>query len=255
MNFERNRKIVDEIRRFSSYPEVEGKIHIPSLQRSLDERRIPEMLSHIDETGEINAAPIFGSIILCNLHNKLYVIDGQHRLKALERHYQATKKLVPFNAVIYTINDPHLMQYIFTKVNSGVPVPDYILNPSPNDNRQSLLRLIEAEVVQYSLFKSATTRQYRPYINVNTFMNRLCTSCIIEYIENIGHFRQIFNQANEYLKNKCLDVMYISSHKITQPMLKKCKDSGVYIGLDQNMLWLDELYQLPNNQRFTLPSS
>lgn len=255
MNFERNRKITDETRRFSSYQEVEGKLHIPSLQRSLDERRIPQMLNHIDETREMNTAPIFGSVILCNLDNKLFVIDGQHRLKALERHYQATKKLVPFNAVIYTIKEPDLMQYIFTTVNSGVPVPDYILNPSPNDNRQSLLRLIEAEIIQYPLFKTTTTRQYRPYIIVNTFINLLRTSCLIEYIENIDHFRQIFKEANEYLKNKSLDVRYISSNKITQPMLKKCEDSKVYIGLDHNMLWLNELYKLPNNQRLTLPSS
>lgn len=255
MDFTQTSKIIDHICKYDSYLDIKGKLYIPSLQRDLDESRIPQMVSHIYQAFEMRAAPIFGAVTLCNLDNRLYVIDGQHRLKALEKHHELTGKLVPFYAVIYTITDPDMMKFIFSKINAGVPLPNYISNPGQDDDRKTLLRNIEAKIKNLPLFKTTSTRQYRPYINVTFFMNQLEHSYLIESVETCDHFLQILGDANQKLQAKCHDASYISVNKITPAMIKKCEKSGIYIGIDQNMLWFDTLYDLPNHPRLNLPSS
>jgi hypothetical protein len=238
-----------EIYKYSSCLDLKGKIFIPSSQRDLDENRIPTIIQHIKQTLAIGCEPIFGAIILVQLNNKLYIIDGQHRFRSLEEYYRIYNQLIPFIAIVYNIKDPDMMQFIFRTINSGIPVPEYIKHPHGNEERKKLLRTIEIMIKKLPLFGNSVNR---PHINVNTFMDTLANSDLIENVQSCDQFARILQEANNRLRVECENPKYRLTNRISDSMLKKCKDYGMYIGVDKNMLWFDTFFDLPNKSKYKL---
>lgn len=228
--------------RYTSFAEVKGSIHRPSLQRDIDPKRIKEMREHIHERVKAGGEPYFGAIDLCYFEEKLWVNDGQHRLKALEEEYE-NGSIVPFNAVIYYVDSREEMATIFRVRNKGVPVPDYILKPPKDAAHGRLLRSIESWVNTKAFFGN---KHNRPNINTKVFMDHLAESKLITHVGDLKHFQTIFEAANNNIKQQSESRAYCDNMGITQNMLSKCKEKGIYIGLDKNMHWLDNMFALPS---------
>src|SRR5881398_3099636 len=93
------------IKTFNSYQEIEGKYSIPSIQRDLISTHVSRLREHIREEISNGEDPIFGTISIADYNGKYYIIDGQHRLKAIEEEYKINNTIVPFNAVIYNVTN------------------------------------------------------------------------------------------------------------------------------------------------------
>ena len=229
-----------EIRRYLSYNDIEGRVDVPSIQRSLDQGRVVKIRNHIERQFSNNKEPIFGAIDLCQLDGRYYVIDGQHRLRALEEDYRATSRRIPFNCVIYHIQSQEEMKDIFVVRNEGVPVPDWVINPP---RRIQLLREIENWVKIIPCFKN-TANTKRPYININDFMNRLSRSKLFGLVNTLPEFQQIFKKINETNYLICNDFVASGRKNISDAMKRKCVEMGTWIGVDLNMPWFDDTYEM-----------
>lgn len=59
---------------------------------------------------------------LANFNNKFYLIDGQHRLKALEKLNQTKTKNLRVLITIYTVKNISELQQLFKELNNGIPI-------------------------------------------------------------------------------------------------------------------------------------
>lgn len=230
-----------EIKTFGSYTEIQKQIYIPSMQRSIIELHVSEMLDHIRRQVGRRCAPIFGSIDLVNLSGNLYVVDGQHRMRALQRAYDEFQIMVSFHAVIYYVKTQDEMEEIFRLRNKGIPVPDYIKNLG--NNKIALLKEIESYIVRIPLF--VTGSKNRPHINVTAFMDSLNKSKLLTIINSTDEFKHAFDFINSGMKIKYSD----SSNRrglVSEVMWSTVNRNGIFLGLDKNMVWFGQDYDIHN---------
>jgi hypothetical protein len=235
-----DRFITQEIRKFDSYAELDGKVCIPSIQRSIIVEHVQEMISHVSEQHARGMAPIFGAIDLVELDGFNFVIDGQHRLAALEACFKSYNHQTPFFCVIYHVKTRDQMAEIFMIRNKGIPVPDFILNVE--GPKHQLLKEIQDAIHKIPLFDSRLNR--RPHINIKIFIDQIARSRMLELIENLNDFVSIFAKINNDNQSKFSTATMRKRYDVSDRMYQICNEKNVWIGLDKNMPWFDEGYDL-----------
>src|SRR5438132_13860642 len=142
---------MSEVKTYNSYEDIEDKIYVPSFQRDLNLELVADIKKYIYERYKQKLHLCIGVLDFCKYNAQLFVVNGQHRVKALEEFYKETGNEIKFHAIIYTVTSQEEMQEIFKLLNSGLKVPDFILN-LPTD-KQKLIRKINKFILELSLTK------------------------------------------------------------------------------------------------------
>ena len=231
--------------RYESYAEIRGKILPASVQRDLIPSHVIEMRKHIRQMCATGSLPIFGVIDLCLLNGIYYVVDGQHRLRALYDEYHENNVKVPFYVIVYNVTDESQITLIWKTRNANIVVPSFMVDSTINDKRKILLKGIQDYISAYPLFSPSNNK--RPYVNVTSFMNKLESSRLINHVTSVQYFIEIMKGANEWLKNKLFyNTDFAFKHGVTVTMIEKCGLKNSYFGLDKSQEWMDTMYSLPN---------
>lgn len=208
---------------------LKNRVIIPKFQRSEDRTRVENIKIYISKKRLENKAPCLGTIDLCYFNEDYYVIDGQHRIKALIEDFEESNSSVPFAVIIYNVKTVEEMKEIFQTRNLGFPVPDYILNAK--DDRISLIKECEAELSKMPLFQNCRNCN-RPSVKIPVFMEYLTQSKFWPNIKNIWQFIDIVNKLNKQIQEFYTPTSTWSRNKITDPMWQKARKNNIYIGLD-----------------------
>ena len=151
---------------------------------------------------------------------KLFVVDGRHRIKSLEENYKETNIDTIFYTIIYTVTCQEEMETIFKIRNSGTPVPEFILNPP--EGKGPLLKEIHIFMRSLPLIKISKpgTKINRPNINLTNFMEYIVESQYLNECTNIEEFVKIFWKINKKIKKKKRDENWKKKLNITENMLE-----------------------------------
>jgi 5-methylcytosine-specific restriction endonuclease McrA len=231
-----------QVHKFLCYREIGDKVNVPSIQRDLIPKQVEAMRIHINERRLRSKEPIFGAIDLVKLNETLFVIDGQHRLEALRQEYQSCNEDVPFCCVIHNAESKEEMREIFITLNKGIPLPGFLLEADLEESKKSLLKEILAVISAKQGFD--VKRLTRPYLHINNFMHALTDSKLFNRISTLDEFLQIFARINSTNKLLSEEAQYRKQNLITAPMLKKCKEWDNFVGLDKNMPYFEDEYDL-----------
>lgn len=234
--------MTSELKRFHDIQEVFVYVQRPEVQRNIDKTHVADLREYIKSSYDTKEEPILGVIDLCkcpDLPNKLFVIDGQHRLQAYAEEFKETKRPIAVNTIIYTVPNAEAIANAFRLRNKNCPVPDYIIKAQQSNSVRSLLKEIEAYVSTLKLFNKYIKR---PNVNITQFMNALAQCAFKKSIKTIEQFKKAFDQVNDRLKQQSSLGSYRKSQTISACMLQKCKQAGIYIGLDKNFMWMDSSF-------------
>ena len=234
-----HRSLTQEIKTFDSYAELDGQVSKPSIQRSLMDNHVEDMVRHIIDRHAQHMQPIFGAIDLVRLDNTYYVIDGQHRLAALQRAFNSHQIKARFFCVIYHVKNKDEMANVFKTRNRGIPVPDFIINIQ--GSKREILDEIHRYITGLSLFNYNIKR---PNINITDFMAQISRPNILDMITCFQDFKVIYDKVNNDTKVKYASPGARRKAKITDNMYRICNESGIWIGLDKNMPWCEEGYNM-----------
>lgn len=231
-----------EVKKFTSYEEIVNKIHLPSFQRDLNFEVVQNITTYILTRSKLNLECNLGVIDLCKFNNQLFLIDGRHRLKAIENAY-LEKKHITFYAIIYTVSTQEEMLNIFVIRNSGTAVPDFILHPP--DGKGQLLREINSYLRELPLVKipKPGSKVNRPHLNLTAFMEYLSDSEFLIEINTKDEFVELFNKVNKKLRKKVRDEAWQKKYGITENMLEIVlkEEDSMCIGLCKSYTLLDDL--------------
>ena len=235
-----HRSLKQEIRTFNSYTELDGQVNTPSIQRELMDNHVQSLVDHIIRRAAQGLEPVFGALDLVKFDGIYFVIDGQHRLAALQRALTVHRVTTRFFCVIYHVKNRDEMAEIFQTRNKGLRVPDFILHLE--GRKQPLLKQIQEYVQMISLFDHRLKN--RPNINIPLFMDHLLQSKMLNLIETLADFKDIFEQINLANQQKYANITTRKKHDISDAMYQKCTQTGIYIGLDKSTPWFDEGYDI-----------
>ena len=220
---------------------IDYKINIPNCQRDIIEPHVDEIIAYQKDYFKIyNSFLILGCINLCNLENKLYCIDGQHRYYAFCQLYQEdTTNNFNIDIEIIECHDEHEMISFFKIINMNKPIPEFLRNYKPIiavDLKEYLLKM-------YSHFIKTSERPIRPNINLEKFLNDIQNrySSVVDHMKSreelIKWFDTVNNEHGEFLRNRDDDIVKNVLCKIDSNVGRLRTSQKLYLGC----YWLDKI--------------
>lgn len=257
-------------------------------QRILDKSRVKQIykyfLNSINQIGTIDIQSFLTYIYItdgASHHERIILIDGQHRLKALEKVYNFVNSTefnrVTFantelrhNIVINNIkNFPILYQVYYTQNTENIPkifrqlnmniAVEYVklMGDTQTKLKKFLVSFKELFIKHYrncNLVKQVDTQLLkRPFFYVTHFVNHLVSTDILDTnlrkIKVPSKLLKLIVQFNIDHMNIRNDTelknkvrIFGEGSRVTPSMLQKCRESRFYLGLYRDYSWLPSLF-------------
>ncbi|CAM9530663.1 unnamed protein product [Pylaiella littoralis] len=218
-----NRKIC----KFMSKDFLKFDIVIPNEQRIRDDDKVDEIviyqLSQLKNKGSCNMMGLL-NVHYCQETSQFYLIDGQHRYEAIRKINDTTN--IPIIVEIVYVSDICDLKNNYNIINKNTPLPEFPDNIDKN---------IPEDVARYfkSFFPniwSKSSRARRPHIYFNYFQEALGIITNELSISNKEHLINLIIERNNTL-SKWPTENYPDHKSISNTMMNKCEDSGIYLGL------------------------
>ncbi len=213
--------------------------------REVDEDRvksIKESVESIPKNEEEN--PNFGPnpIHLAKFDDKLYLIDGQHRMNVLKKIAARIRDKMQIFVCTTICESSQEISELFEIVNKGVPVPKTYTDLYIKDVARNFINMIELNFPKQS---SKSRKPNRPNYNKEN---------MLEIMGNDNEFSNL-------IKNDTLtcDILYeelikrnkeykpkVGKKGISQLMIDTCGKDGLKLTLEKK--WLDEFINEMNNE-------
>jgi hypothetical protein len=225
-----------ELFQFNAYSDI-PELCRPSVQRDLDPHRIGPIKDYIKSKLNEGKTVILGALILAEYNGIIYLIDGQHRHKAIKELYEESKISVCICAVKYKLSDKSDLIDMFKTVNNGVPVPQFLLHDPESEGTEKLKRIMQILNIRKgfdSKFKN------RPNVNINDFMEELHKFKLIQLCVSVNDVLKSITYIEDIIKNWIKDSKYVKRNHISDTMLRKCVEWDNYLGLDKNYVYMND---------------
>lgn len=224
------------------------------IQRVVQEERVNEIFTSLRTNLDRNVENILpGVLIVAELKEDLYLLDGQHRFLAYARFYQECHRDLKVMVNIITVESKEEMKDIFNLVNNTLPVNQI---PETLSDRKIVNKIIEHFKKKYGkIFSSCQSmRPFRPNIHITQFEN-----CIFELVmcypdESAENIIQRLEDLNNDLKRKSDEYLQKDAN-IPKKSFTKIKETAVkkgnlFFGLYQDLSCITKLYSYKPNEPF-----
>ena len=202
----------------------------PEIQRIIDLNKVQDIIECQLEFHRKNGYFNFNASGPINIHiwdGKYLLVDGQHRLEALERLYNNHSHNISFYINFVKINSQQELEFNYNMINKNTPLPDFSKFKTIDKN------IPETVAVKFQLkfpdIWAKNTRARRPHVYFNFFQESLAFICE-ETLINCSEV--LYKTVIDYnLKLKSRDK---SSFKVTDNIYNKAKQTDLYLGLFQH---------------------
>lgn len=152
-------------------------VQTPEIQRDVDADRVNAIVSYQMDRLHCTGSMLFlGDIaILLNDKGQLWIVDGQHRLRAA-RHLVSTRPDHPVSVLVIS-SESLTLQQAFKLVNTAVPVPEWLVEGTIQARQRCMLRSVEAALrKRFGSFLSSATTPRRPNVSLSALVSALATA-------------------------------------------------------------------------------
>ena len=205
-------------------------IEIPDIQRIIDNNKVNEIVEFQDKckVNDENFKYELGILQVCILQNKYYLIDGQHRYKAMMKSFE--KYNINFKCFVQyiTVDNYEELKECFKLINQNTPLPDIEFD---NNEQKDIVTVICNHFhnkYNKKIWSKGNIKHKRPYISFNEFQEAV--SFLTKQLQN-NNAKQII----EILENKNNDISTFEREvfpkDITDSMYNTAKENNFYLGL------------------------
>ena len=212
------------------------KIQRPSFQRVIVNSRVDELYESIYKNPNF-IVPIY----IGKIKKEYFIIDGQHRLKALDRFEK--KEIESINVKIIELNNHKELKEYFLLINNSLALAEIYKEDDPT-HIQILGETFDYFQNYYPKYFTKKQSPNKPNFNVNEFVNILKNSNIIETkkitkSQQLIDLIEILNKKYENKYKNKTNYRGLSGLKTIQKRNKKCP--GLYLRINER--WLEHLKQ------------
>ena len=218
------------------------EINIPTIQRLSYEDKIKDIVLYQEEYFKKNKTFNFlGVLNLINFHDKVFIIDGQHRYKALLELYRRDYRNEEIAVEIIKVKNLREMKDNYELLNKNTPLPEFEFGNPESIHNEVLKYFLD----RYGELFSIKTRINRPKISrirfeetIEYLINKLNSNDAPKLIKQIEDANRKMNNWNE---NNFPDLKGLSNPTKT---IKECKTWKFYLGMfkynnqDYNYDWV-----------------
>ena len=218
---------------------LDQKILIPNEQRIRDDQKVKEIINYQEKyykSGK-NCFNFLGTINIhcCKEDNKNYLVDGQHRFKAMEllyTKYNYTNFNVKVEMVI--VDNKQELKDNYNLINKNTELPEF-----PEEaNKNVVENVCRYFFNEYETIWTLKKRQIRPYLNKNNFQEaiaylsaKLKTSFGWELDEE--DLKKIVSAKNKEMSSWTVEGYTKQIRKIKKwpEFLEICKNNAFFLGM------------------------
>lgn len=183
-----------------------------------------------------------GVITICRYNNELFVIDGQHRIKAMQKLYQKYNHKIDhikFRMDLINVNTYEDMIIILKKINTIVQLDIESLKiKAKNDIRNFFLQKFS---FQKRNILSPSNKPRRPYICENKLLLEISNHDKLINLERNILFDLILQINDEYKNYKDLR---FGNNNITIKMKNDAQLFNCYLGFDTKFTWINKILKI-----------
>ena len=218
-----NENIVQYSENISDF--IKKNPEIPVCQRQYIEERVQEIYdSIVANKNEKFNIPYLGFIHCGILNRRLYILDGQHRYRAMKKYYDETKKDFLINYIVKFCSVEKELRDFFRSLNNNYNLHDIILNDEDLDISSEIKKHINEK---YSRHISPSENPRLSNIN----LDQICSYFIVNKIVPLSQFHELtqkFEELNSRVYSEFSENKSESVKKIIEDANKKQK---LYISL------------------------
>ena len=215
---------------------LEQKICVPNEQRIRDDDKVNEIIKYQDDFFKKNFH--FNFLGLINIHyciedDKNYLVDGQHRYKAMEKLYREHGyKDFSIDIEVVTVNNKEELKHNYGLVNKNTELSEF----PDNIDKQIPEKVSQYFFNEFANIWTKKKRNIRPLLNKNNFQEAV--GYLLSKLKEIGDYdvedlKRVILEKNEKLKNWSVESYNQNIRKIKKwPVhMEKCKSHKIYLGM------------------------
>ncbi len=200
----------------------------PNIQRVIDHSKVEDIIQFQLEYHKQHNHFNFSAAGAINIHildNIYYLVDGQHRLEALQKLYQDYSHIISFYVLWVEVDTWENLENNYNMINKNTPLPDFSCF-------QNINKCIPEETASFFQTKyldvwSRNSRARRPHVFFNYFQEALAFICERAEIKSIKELQKLVEDYNKV----CKDWSITSFKNINDSVYKTAKEKGFFLGL------------------------
>lgn len=191
----------------------------PDFQRILNNEKIEEIQEHIKYNDKY---PII-TLEMGYLYEEYYLIDGQHRLAALNKTGLLNYE---FEIHLSIINTNEELKHLFKLINKNTPIPDdWLLINNINDVKSNMIDIFNSYLFKDIIKNSQNP--HRPHISRPKLENLITELYNSNRIIKLQHFKKLNDIYKDYSENNFPN----TTGKTNVELLETCKKKNCYLGM------------------------
>lgn len=214
--------------------------NIPSIQRLLNEEYIDSLVKDQIEEFEREGSFSIAQSLTCGLYeNKMFVLDGQHRLEMFSRLKKLGyefKQCLP--VVVYNLKTMDEFNFYYGRINKHNPIHPLELD----DNWTNIKDFFEWFCERYKGYFKTTTQCKCPHFNKDVMMKYFKDFNITKKISNVHLFIKTVQELNDHILDNFEN---IKNNQIGNDLssnfdkcLKKSENNKCMLGIWRNFEWV-----------------
>lgn len=216
-----------------------------SFNRPIDHERVEKIIQQQEikfkETGRFDF--YFNPIVVCRHLEKLYLIDGQHRVATLKRmHTKYKSYFQDIHCIVLFIQckTEQDIAYNFERVNSGTPLP-------PSYYNQKISTILDQYCAwmnkKYSSVISQSTVPRRPNFNLDLLKKEMSLDEKFKIATMEGKISTdiLINATNFEMDLAKENYQEYESKNLSETMCKKIQTSKFYLGKNKMNEWIPKI--------------
>ena len=228
----------------------------PDFQRPVDEDRVMEIKKHyMTKYKEKGIFEFISPLIFSKYNNKLYIMDGQHRLEAIIQLvsnndlFNKIDKIIPI--IVIQITSTSEMEDLFQTLNKLLPLSE--VYKIGNKTKKNIIVKTSSYFFKKYKYFFTIKRPRRPFINKNDFQNYLLNNNIIKklHIHNENELISCIEKLNTHYKNKSKneEIFPKKGYADITSIINKVQSKGdFYLGMFPKFEWIDHLLDKSYNK-------
>src|SRR5579875_1253974 len=208
---------------------VKLPFEIPDFQREPNEDKVDEIYNFlIKDTNKI-----IGTFTFCKFNGKYYLVDGQHRYKAVKKYMENIGSEFEVNVLYCHVNSKKEIFNTFQNLNKCEPMPQHNIDNNVDKYREYKLLLKNNDFPIKNVILGKINRDVRPVLSADQFVEAIYKRFDFDSIEK---FKDFVLKLNDEIKN-IIDSnnfnkeIMIKKYEISDHMIDKAKNINNYIGL------------------------
>jgi hypothetical protein len=197
--------------------------------------------SYEKEINDNNNLILNNTIAIALYKNNFYILDGQHRLKAIKELLKKYNFSCEIRIDLYNTDNYDNMIKILKDINSTYPL---LVENKIIENINNILIFFKSNYLYQKSNIIKPSNCVRPFINENLMVQKIKKSSFLLSNTNKSIIIKHITKINNDYSKMSMDELKFNNKKITERMYLQAKKYNCFLGFDKSFQWIDNINKI-----------